>query len=310
MTGTTGTATPRHWVILAFFAIYVVWGTTYLANLYVLSALKPFVISGVRYVIAGLLLAGIAGFRGQSFPGYADIKTLMISGILMLVGGSGLVVVAEQYMSSGYAAVTVATEPFWFIILDRSRWKLYRSKPGVIAGLCIGFAGILLFACFTPAEGPADHTTAQQLKGLLIVLSGCILWVIGTLYASRKIPDGSFNLWHTAVQLLAAGLFSLVISVIGGEWSHVDIAHLPLKAWGGLVYLIVFGSLIAYLAFAWLIQVQPPAIVSTHTYVNPIVAILMGWLFAGEGINLWQFASLVAVLTGVVITQRYKPDTV
>jgi drug/metabolite transporter (DMT)-like permease len=308
MIDSTGKAPPRHWVILAFFAIYVVWGTTYLANLYVLAALKPFMISGVRYVIAGALLASIASFKSHAFPGYRDIGNLTISGVLMLVGGSGLVVVAEQYMSSGYAAVTVATEPFWFILLDRSRWKLYLSKPGVIAGLSIGFAGIVIFAWSTPSEGPSHHTASQQLKGLMIVLSGCIMWVIGTLFAARKIPSKSFNLWHTTVQLFAAGFFSLLISMIAGEWSHLDIARIPLKAWGGLAYLIVFGSLISYLAFAWLVKVQPPAIVSTHTYVNPVIAILMGWLFAGEGINLYQFAALAAVLTGVVLTQRYKPE--
>ena len=297
---------PRLWLVLAFVAIYFVWGTTYLANLYALKAIPPFTISALRYLIAGLLLAILAYSKSQVFPRGKEIRDLAISGILMLVGGSGLVVVAEQYITSGSAAVIVATEPLWFVLLDSPRWKLYFSDKKIIAGLLIGFAGIVLFAQFTPANTPYENQVTNQFLGTAIVLTGTVLWVIGTLFASRRIKPGSYSLWHTTIQLVAAGFFAAFIALINGEWSTFILQAVPLQAWGGLAFLIVFGSLIAYLAFAWLVTVQPPAIVSTHTYVNPLIAVLIGWLAAGEQVTGLQVVALAVVLTGVVLTQLSK----
>jgi len=295
------TTAPRLWLVLAFAAVYFVWGTTYLANLFALKAIPPFIISALRYVIAGLLLGVLAYSRSQSFPKAQETRDLTISGILMLVGGSGLVVVAEQYISSGSAAVIVATEPLWFVLLDYPRWKLYFSNKKIVAGLLIGFSGIVLFAQFTPV--PQGIQTANTLLGTALVLAAAILWVIGTLFTARRIQPGRYTFWHTTIQLLAAGAFAGLIAMINGEWQRFEPQSVPLMAWGGLAFLIVFGSLIAYLAFAWLVTVQPPAIVSTHTYVNPVVAVLIGWLAVGEPITGLQIVALVIVLAGVVLTQ-------
>lgn len=294
---------PRFWLVLAFIAVYFVWGTTYLANLYALDAIPPFIISAIRYLIAGLLLAVLAYYKGQRFPSRKEIRVLSISGILMLVGGSGLVVVAEQYITSGSAAVIVATEPLWFVLLDYPRWKLYFSNKKIIAGLLIGFAGIVLFTQLAPANTSHQAQSANQLLGIAIVLAGAILWVSGTLFASRRIKPGSYSLWHTTIQLGAAGLFATVIALLNGEWNGFVWQAVPLPAWGGLAFLILFGSLIAYLAFAWLVTVQPPAIVSTHTYINPMIAVLIGWLVADEQVTGLQVIALAVVLAGVVLTQ-------
>ena len=297
---------PRFWLILAFVAIYFVWGTTYLANLYALKAIPPFIISALRYLVAGLLLAALAYSKDQAFPCRKEIRDLAVSGIVMLVGGSGLVVVAQQYISSGSAAVIVATEPLWFVLLDRPRWNLYFSDKRIIAGLLIGFAGIVLFAQFAPTSTPDDNQPADQLLGIGIVLAGSVLWVAGTLFASRRLKFSGYTLWHTTIQLVAAGLFSVFIALLNGEWTAFDWQAVPLPAWGGLAFLIVFGSLIAYLAFTWLVTVQPPAIVSTHTYINPLIAVLIGWLAAGERVTGLQVVALGVVLTGVVLTQLNK----
>ncbi|WP_461072847.1 EamA family transporter [Spirosoma horti] len=295
---------PRFWLVLAFIAIYFVWGTTYLANLFALKAIPPFIISALRYSMASLLLAVLAFSKNQLFPQRKQIRDLSISGILMLVGGSGLVVVAEQYISSSSAAVIVATEPLWFVLLDYPRWKLYFRDKKIIAGLLIGFFGIALFAQFSPV--PHEGQSADQLLGTVLVLAGAVLWVSGTLFASRRINPGSYSLWHTTIQLLAAGLFSAFIASVNGEWNGFEWQAVGKQAWGGLAFLTLFGSLIAYLAFAWLVTIQPPALVSTHTYVNPLIAVLIGWLVAGEQVCGLQLIALVIVLTGVILTQFSK----
>ncbi|CCH56457.1 hypothetical protein BN8_05796 [Fibrisoma limi BUZ 3] len=300
---------PRFWLVLAFIAVYFIWGTTYLANLYALKAIPPFIISALRYLIAGGLLAMLARSKRQSFPPAKEIRDLAISGILMLVGGSGLVVVAEQYISSGSAAVIVATEPLWFVLLDYPHWKLYFTNKKIMAGLLIGFSGIVLFAHFAPLPTSQADQSTDTLVGTAIVLAGAVLWVIGTLFLSRRIKPGRFTLWHTTIQLLAAGVFAGFIALVNGEWFAFNPQTVPLPAWGGLAFLIVFGSLIAYLAFAWLVTVQPPALVSTHTYVNPVVAVLIGWLVAGEPITGLQVIALGVVLTGVLLTQLSQTRT-
>lgn len=299
----------RVWLVLAFTAIYLVWGTTYLANLYALKAIPPFIISSLRYLVAGLLLAILAYGKRQAFPHGKEIRDLAISGILMLVGGSGLVVVAEQYITSGAAAVIVATEPFWFVLLDYPRWKLYFSDRKIVAGLVLGFLGIVLFTQFAPVHTPSESQSGDLLFGTVIVLAGSVLWVIGTLFAARRIKPGRFTLWQATIQLLAAGFFAGLVAWVKGEWQAFDLQAVPLAAWGGLGFLIIFGSLIAYLAFVWLVTVQPPALVSTHTYVNPLVAVLLGWLVAGEPIASLQLMALGVVLTGVVLTQLSKIRT-
>lgn len=293
-------------LILAFLAIYFVWGTTYYANLLALESIPPFIFSCLRYLTAGIVLSAWAFFSKMAWPDKKTIWVLSVSGITMLVGGSGLVVYAEQYIGSGYAAVVVATEPLWFIVLDRKRWKQYFSNMKIIAGLVIGFAGIALFSWFTPGSQAGDAAANHKLIGTLIVLLSAILWVLGTLYASGRVKKESSNIVNSCVQLLAAGLFSGIIAVYQQEWIGFSLLHVSGRAWGGLAFAILFGSLIAYMAFNWLVRVQPPAIVSTHTYVNPVVAVFVGWLLASEQIIFKQVIALVIVLAGVILTQTSK----
>jgi drug/metabolite transporter (DMT)-like permease len=300
----------KPWLLLlfAFVAIYFFWGTTYLAIAYALKGLKPFTISAFRYLIAGLILCCWIWFKKQKWPEGKDLRVLIISGVLMLSGGSGLVVLGEQHISSGFAAVIVATEPLFFVLFDHRRWKVYFSNSWIIAGLVIGFAGIALFAYFAPAGQDVSHR--HPVFGVVITLLSAMSWVTGGLYANHNLSSKTGNIVNSTVQLLAAGIFSAIVAGCIGEWSELVVKTVPLSAWLGLIYLIVMGSLVAYISFNWLITVQPPAVVSTHTYVNPIVAILMGWLIAGEHIANIQVIALVIVLVGVLITQLNKQKTV
>ena len=290
-------------LFLAYLAIYVIWGTTYLAVLWGLDGMEPFVLSTLRYSIAGVLLLGWAMLRKQQWPDFRVIKISMISGTLMLVGGSGLVVVAETYIGSGHAAVVIATEPLWFLLLDRRRWLAYFSNKFVVTGLFLGFLGVALFSHLAPDSHSQDDNST--LLGTLITLAGSVLWVLGTLYADRhpEVRKHPHTL-ITGIQLAGSGIVCAFISLLLGDWNEFSFETITTQAWGGLIFLIVMGSIVAYAAFMWLITVQPPALVSTHTYVNPIVAVVAGALLAKEEITSLQSVSLLIVLVGVILTRK------
>jgi drug/metabolite transporter (DMT)-like permease len=293
-------------VALAFIAIYFVWGTTYLANTIALRGFPPFLLAVFRYAAAGLLLAAYAVFTGIKWPTLHEIRTLSISGVLMLVGGSGIVVFAQQYIGSGYAAAIVATEPLWFILFDRKRWQLYFSNPWILTGLALGFAGIVWFSFLsTSSNDPVNGNEHWIGTGLLLLAS--VLWVVGTLYGNKSFNSGTSNITGSSIQLFAAAIVSLLIAILWGESSRLKLNAIPTEGWIGLAYLVIMGSLVAFLAFNWLIKVQPPAIVSTHTFINPIVAIFMGWAILNEQVQFLQIVAFLIVMIGVVIIQLKKP---
>ena len=289
---------------LAFFAIYFVWGTTYLASIIGLQSMPPFVLSALRYLAAAVLLGTYVVVSKKFRLDRRSLVVLAISGCLMLVGGSGLVVYGEQYVNSGYAAVIVASEPLWFILLDKKRWRLYFGNPGIMIGLVTGFIGIVLFTMLSPAE--AAVRPGGILTGTVILLISSVLWVVGALYANKRLPPGGSTVSNTAVQLLSGGIASALLALILGEWNNFHPATVSLNAWLALLFLVIFGSLIAYVAFNWLLTVRPPAIVSTHTYVNPVVAIAIGSAFFDEAVGGRQILALAVVLVAVIVTQVSK----
>ena len=291
---------PALLVLLAFFAIYIVWGTTYLAIVYGLRGFPPFLLSALRYLIAGTLLAGWCKVRRQQMPSAATIKVCVISGLLMLIGGSGLVTWSEQYVGSGQVAIIIATEPFLFLLIDKKRWHQYFTNRLIIAGLLTGFIGIVLFFRFSGNQ-PGIAAELQWL-GYGIVMISTVLWVVGALYSENKLDGSTSNILKACIQLLAAGIGSTLISAFTGELKTFSFQTVPLPAWGGLFYLVIMGSLVAYMAFTWLITVRPPALVSTHTYVNPLVAVLMGWVFVNEQLSQMQLVAMFIILAGVLLT--------
>jgi drug/metabolite transporter (DMT)-like permease len=291
---------PGWLVLLAFLAIYIVWGTTYLAIVYGLRGFPPFLLSALRYLIAGTLLAGWCKIRGQRMPSIAVIKVCVISGLLMLIGGSGLVTWSEQYVGSGQVAIIIASEPFWFLLMDKKRWREYFTNWFIIAGLLIGFTGIVLFFGFSNSQ--PDIAVNLQWLGYTVVIISALFWVGGSLYAESRLDGSVSNILTACIQLIAAGLGSLLISGLTGELRTFSFRAVPLAAWEGLFYLVIMGSLVAYMAFTWLITVRPPALVSTHTYVNPLVAVLMGWVFVNERFTQMQLLAMFIILAGVLLT--------
>lgn len=294
-------------VLLAFIGIYIIWGTTYLAISYGLKGFPPFLLSGFRFFTAGVIILLWLWKKGEKPNSLTNWYKNFIPGIFILAIGVGLVAWAEQYLSSTEAAIVMASEPFWFILIDKKNWKNYLSNPFVFTGLLIGMGGLLLFLKDSLQNGA--HTTDDTMRytafGILFISS--VLWVLGSLFSKNKASSHSIFM-NVGQQLIIGGAASLIIATSMGEWSTINWSTIPLEAWSGLVYLIVFGSIIAYLSFIWLLSIKPPALVSTHTYVNPVVAVIFGWIIANEAISATQFIGLLVILLGVLLTNmiNYK----
>lgn len=294
-------------VLLAFVGIYIIWGTTYLAISYGLKGFPPFILSGFRFLVAGVIILLWLWKKGEKPNSLTNWYKNFIPGIFILAIGVGLVAWAEQYLSSTEAAIIMASEPFWFILLDKKNWKSYLSNPLVITGLVIGMGGLLLFLKDSLQNGAhtADDTMRYASFGILFISS--LLWVLGSLFSKNRASSHSIFM-NVGQQLIVGGVASLIIASALGEWTVINWSAIPLEAWSGLAYLIFFGSIIAYLSFIWLLSIKPPALVSTHTYVNPVVAVVFGWIIAHENITGMQTIGLLVILLGVLLTNmiNYK----
>lgn len=290
-------------VIAAFAALYIIWGSTYLAILFALRDIPPFFLAGIRFFLAGVILYTWCRIKKQPVPDFTSFSRISFSGILMLFFGTGSLVWVEQYISSGLAAIIVATVPLWFVLLDKHQWKFHFNNKFIIIGLLIGFAGVI--ALFTGNKDSAVFSGKMQWISFIVLMAGSILWVVGSLYAKYKPMEGSSGM-KASIQMMAAGIVSLITGIISGEHNHFDWNNISLPALGGLLYLITFGSLIGFVAYAWLLSVKPPSLVGTYAYVNPVVAVFLGWLFANESISRQQIIALIIILAGVIMVNLTK----
>ena len=282
-------------VVVALGVVYAVWGSTYLFIRIAIETLPPFLMAGVRFLIAGALLYGWSRLRGGARPTGVQWRAAAIVGILLLAMGNGTVVWVEQQVPSGVAALLVGLVPAWIVLLDWVRPGGSRPALLVMGGVVLGFAGVLLLV---------THGGATQGQGIspvagFIVLSS-LAWAAGSLYA-RRAPLPAAPLIGTAVEMLAGGAVLIVAGVLTGEPARLDTRHISLVSVLALVYLVIFGSLIAYTAYTWLLRSVRPAIASTYAYVNPVVAVLLGWAFAGEAVSGWTFLAAAVIVSAVVL---------
>lgn len=294
-------------LFLAFASIYVIWGSTFFAISVALKGFPPFILSGFRFIIAGFLLFLWQKSKGQSSNSLINWKKNAIIGILILTGGTGLVAWGEQYVSSTEAAIAIATGPFWFIALDKKNWKNYFSNVPIVSGLIIGFIGLILFLKGSISSSNHDTSSTLRIIAFVVLALSSISWVAGSLYSKNNPADQS-TFMNSAQQLISAGIASIVIASFKGEWASFHLTTIPLSSWFGLAFLIFFGSIVAYLSYIWLLEVKDPVLVSTHTYINPIVAVLVGWIIASEKIETSQLIGLFVILFGVLLTNaaNYK----
>lgn len=290
-------------IVLAFAAIYIIWGSTYLGIRFAIETLPPFFMAGIRFLIAGVLMFTVLRLRGVPIPTRLEWRSGLIIGGLLLLGGNGGVTWAEQFVPSGIAALIVALVPVWIVLVDWVRPNGTRPTGITIAGLLLGIVGMVLLV------GPNNLTSGNNINliGALALAAASLLWSIGSVYSRyATLPD--HPLMVTAIEMLCGGSLLTLTAALTGEFSSLDLASVSLRSWLALAYLIVFGAIVAYSAYVWLLKVTTPALASTYAYVNPIVAVFLGWLFANEQITLQTIvaAGIIIAAVVVVITNRNK----
>ena len=290
----------RTGVIAALLAVYILWGSTYLAIRFAVETMPPFLLAGVRFLVAGVILYGWRRAAGHARPTRVQWRAATIVGGLLLLVGNGGVVYAEQWVESGTAALIVASVPLWMVLLDWLRPGGRPPRRSVWAGVLLGLAGVALL--LGRPEAGANYTVGW---GILVLAS--IGWAIGSVY-TRTAPLPA-PLLATGMQMIAGGVLLLLASLITGEWSGLDPTTFSRRSVLAVAYLVVFGSLIGFSCYVWLLRVTPPAIASTYAYVNPVVAVFLGWLLADEPLTpRVVIASLVIVGAVALITTARARD--
>ena len=297
---------PTWGIWSAMWAVYIVWGSTYLAIRVVVETVPPFLSAAMRFLVAGVLMYAWAIRRGDregDRPTLRQWRSAAIVGGALLLGGNGMVVWAEQTVPSGIAALLVGTVPLWMALIaglvlrERITWR-------EILGILVGFGGVALLV------GPVGGTGFDPL-GIAAVLFASVSWAGGSLYA-RRAPLPSRPLVGTGMEMVAGGMILAVVGVAAGELGELDVAAFSTASWVGLGYLVVFGSLVGFAAYAWLLRVARTSLVATYAYVNPVIAVLLGWAILGEAVTLRTLlAGLVIVgAVALIVSSRRVEDEV
>lgn len=301
-------------LIAAFAAIYLIWGSTFLAIRVAVETIPPWTMMGVRSVIAGLsllLVARLTNGPRKASDAPVNWKAAILAGGLMFVGGHGILAWGEQRIPSGLAAVLLAPLPIW---IPLAAWMLGAGeRPGrpVYIGLALGLSGVVLLAA--PSAFGAGAATGVDVLGAAALLFSALCWSFGTAVA-RKAPAAPSPLQGGGMQLVAGGILATLAGGLGGEWSTLAAHPVSTASLLATAYLIVFGSLVAFGAYSWLVQVSTPDKIGTYAFVNPVIALVIGWAFAGEqlgwrelGATLLVLAGVLAVLTGAKKSATAKP---
>ena len=305
-----GSGKPNNLILLiaAFAAVYVIWGSTYLAIKYAIGTIPSFLMAGVRFSVAGIILLVWARLSpGYTRPKAVHWRTAIIVGGLLLGLGNGGVVIAEHYISSSLAALLIASTPFWIVILSWGFMGAGRPKLGVVLGLVVGFAGVVLLVAGQPVSTGSDESHGQTI-GIVAIMIATIGWAIGSLYGSRA-ESARPNTLAAGMQMLSGGVIMLIVSLVIGEWSTFQFSAVSTASQIALAYLIAFGALIAYTAYNWLLQNASPSAVSTYAYINPAIAVILGWSIAGESLTgqmLLGAAVIVASVALITTSNRTK----
>jgi drug/metabolite transporter (DMT)-like permease len=282
-------------VALAFAAIYVVWGSTYLAIRYAIETIPPLVTAGIRHSIAGSIMLAWAWARGFR-PTRANWISGAVVGALFFLIGHGTLHWAEQYVGSGLAALLIATEPMFILVLA---WLFGQQKISGISALGLGL-GALGVALLTGAE---LTTKGSSLLGIIAVLIGSLSWAAGVVVSPKlKLPGDALG--RTALPTICGAAMLLVAAGATGEFQATHWASISVKSIFGLGYLITFGSIVAFTSYTWLLQRCPPTLVATHTYANPVVAVFLGWLLASEPLTTRVVLASVAILGAILLIRR------
>jgi drug/metabolite transporter (DMT)-like permease len=300
------TKASRGQILAAFASIYLVWGSTYLAIRYAIETIPPFLMGGLRFLVSGALLYAWARYRGAPKPTRLHWRNAAIAGAFLLLGGNGAVVWAEQSVTSGLTALLVSILPFWLVIIEWVRPPRRRPSGLVLVGLVLGFIGIIVLIGPGNIGGHGDI----PLAGALVLILGSLSWAIGSFW-SRDAELPKSGLLTTGMEMLGGGLLLLIVGVLSGELAQFDIHGVSKESAIGLLYLITFGSLIGFTSYIWLLDKVSPARLGTYAYVNPIVAVVLGWAIAGESLTIRTGVAAAIVICAVaLITSARNTSTV
>ncbi len=302
------TQPSRAGVILAFAAVYIIWGSTYIAIRYAIETLPPFLMAASRFLIAGSIHFAWARLNGNGGSwSFENWRRALVIGALLLLCGNGAVTWAEKYIASSLAALLVATEPLWVVLLN---WILTRQRPNakVLFGVVLGLAGVALLV-----SGGLDHATnhgaspTMTFVGAGMVLVAGFAWAAGSVYANRR-PIKAATSLASGMQMLAGGSLLLLLGLVAGDVQRLNLAAASWVSLGAFAYLVVFGSLVAFTAYAWLLRNVTPSSAATYAYVNPVVAVLLGWFLASEPLTFRMLIAAAVIVCSVVLITTYGAE--
>jgi drug/metabolite transporter (DMT)-like permease len=289
--------THRLTVILSFLSIYLIWGSTYLAIRYAVESIPPLYTAGLRHLTAGtILLCWCLATRLR--PTWAQIRASLIIGFFFFLIGHGALHWAEQKVPSGLASLLIASEPIWVFLLSAVAARQWHWNGALLAGILLGFGGVGLLM----GRSALTSIPGMFLASLAVVISA-LSWSVGVVYSRRSHLSGH-PLLLSALSLLAGSAQLLLVGTVAGEYRGFALSSVSLRSWLALGYLIVFGSVVAFTAYNWLMEHYSPTLVATHTYINPIVAVLLGWFLAGEAVTLTVLLSAAMVVAAVILVDR------
>jgi drug/metabolite transporter (DMT)-like permease len=296
----SSTAAHKPWrflVIVSFLSIYVIWGSTYLAIRYAVETIPPLYTAGFRHLTAGTILLIWCIAKGLK-PTRAQIRASVVIGFFFFLLGHGLLHWAEKIVPSGLASLLIAIEPIFVFLLSSAASRTWRLNGALLAGILLGLAGVGLLV----SGGASDSTSGSKL-GAVAILVGALAWSIGIIYSRQSKLSGS-PLLLSALSLLSGAVMLITVATVAGEAKGFSIVQVTTKSWLALAYLILFGSVVAFTAYNWLLEHYSPTLVATHTYVNPVVAVLLGWAYGGEAITMKVAIAAAMVVGAVVLVDR------
>ncbi|MCH7872377.1 MAG: drug/metabolite exporter YedA [Planctomycetes bacterium] len=285
-------------VVVAFAAVYIIWGSTYLAIRVAVETIPPFLMAGVRYMIAGGILYAWLRWRGVAAPARIHWRSAAVVGGLMLLGGNGGVVWAEQpgKVPSSIAALMVSAVPLWMVLINWARPRGVRPTSIEALGLILGFVGVVILV----APGSMSGSEPIDRGGAIALILAPIFWATGSIYSRHaKLPESVFL--ATGMQMLAGGALLVLAGSVTGEWGRVNVEAISTKSVLAFGYLVVFGALIGFTAYIWILRVSTPAKVGTYAYVNPAIAVFLGWVLLSEPITSSMLVAMAVILTGVIL---------
>ncbi|MGQ9799409.1 MAG: EamA family transporter [Ignavibacterium sp.] len=280
----------------AWISICIVWGTTYLAIRIGVAHIPPMLFAGIRWIVAGIIFVSVLRLSNKKFPKFNDLKHIAVMGLLMLGFGNGLVVTGEQYISSGLAALLITTVPFWIVGFDSLASKKSVLNKYITIGLLLGLLGVTSIF----GDNWRDLFNKDYFIGVLSILGAVVAWSFGSVYSKHK-KISIHPLMSAAVQMLVAGIAQTLLGILLGELSEVKLSQGGILS---LIYLIFFGSILGYGSYIYAIEHLPLSLVSTYAYINPIIAVFLGWLVLDEKLNLYMILAAALIISGVMLVKK------